>query len=55
MKTTPITINIDTKVLKQFQNRIDELTEEGETFQEWLEMEFNHNGEALLEMLLGDF
>ena len=53
MKTTPITINIDTKVLKQFEKRLQEM--DGDSFQEWLEMEFNTNGEALLEMLLGDF
>ena len=28
---------------------------DGQTFQEWLEMEFNQNGDALLEMLLGDY
>jgi len=53
MKTTPITINIDTKVLKKFEKQLQEL--DGDSFQEWLEMEFNTNGEALLEMLLGDY
>jgi hypothetical protein len=28
---------------------------DGQSFKEWLEMEFNQNGDALLEMLLGDF
>jgi len=58
MKITPITLNINTNVLKKFQDRLDELNEDEETgksVQKWLEYEFNQNGEALLEMLLGDY
>jgi hypothetical protein len=52
--TTQITLNLNPKIVKMFQDRLDELEEEV-YFTEWLEMEFNQNGEALLEMLLGDF
>jgi hypothetical protein len=52
--TTQITLNLNPKIVKMFQDRLDEMDED-ETFTEWLEMEFNQNGEALLEMLLGDF
>ena len=50
--TTAITINIKNSVLKKFDKRLEEL--EGGLFKEWLEEEFNKNGEALFEMLLGD-
>jgi len=51
--TTQITLNLDTKVVKKFEKQLKSL--DGGTFQEWLEMEFNKNGDALLEMLLGDY
>ena len=51
--TTQITLNLNSKIVKKFEKRLKEL--DGQTFQEWLEMEFNKNGDALLEMLLGDF
>ena len=51
--TTQITLNLDSKVVKKFEKRLKEMDDQ--TFQEWLEMEFNKNGDALLEMLLGDF
>ena len=51
--TTQITLNLNPKIVKKFEKRLKEL--DGQTFQEWLEMEFNKNGDALFEMLLGDF
>lgn len=52
-KTIPITLNLNPKIVKKFQKQLKEL--DGQTFEEWLEMEFNQNGDALLEMLLGDY
>jgi hypothetical protein len=52
-KQTQITLNLDSKVVKKFEKQLKDL--DGMTFQEWLEMEFNKNGDALLEMLLGDY
>jgi hypothetical protein len=52
-KQTTITLNLDSKVVKKFEKQLKDL--DGGTFQEWLEMEFNKNGDALLEMLLGDY
>jgi hypothetical protein len=52
-KTIPITLNLNPKIVKKFEKRLKEM--DGQTFQEWLEMEFNQNGDALLEMLLGDY
>ena len=51
--TTQITLNLDTKVVKKFQKKLNET--DGQKFEEWLEMEFNKNGDALFEMLLGDY
>lgn len=52
-KTIPITLNLNPKIVKKFEKQLKEM--DGQTFQEWLEMEFNQNGDALLEMLLGDY
>lgn len=51
--TTQITLNLNPKIVKKFEKQLKEM--DGQTFQEWLEMEFNQNGDALLEMLLGDY
>lgn len=52
-KTTTITLNLDSKIVKKFEKRLKDL--DGQTFKEWLEYEFNVNGEVLLEMLLEDY
>jgi len=52
-KQTTITLNLDSKVVKKFEKQLKDI--DGESFQEWLEMEFNKNGDALLEMLLGNY
>lgn len=51
--TTQVVLNINSKVIKKFEKELKEL--DGESFQEWLETEFNTNGDALFEMLLGDY
>ena len=53
-KTTTVTLQINTKVVKQFEKALKESGEDF-TFQEWLELELNQNYEALQEMLLGDY
>jgi hypothetical protein len=53
MKKTQITLELNEKVVKKFEKQLKEM--DGQTFQEWLEMEFNQNGDVLLEMLLGDY
>lgn len=50
MKKVQITLELNEKVVKKFQKRLNE--DDGQSFKEWLEMEFNQNGDALLEMLL---
>jgi hypothetical protein len=53
MKKTQITLELNEKIVKKFEKQLKEM--DGQSFKEWLEMEFNQNGDALLEMLLGDF
>lgn len=53
MKKTQITLELNEKIVKKFEKQLKEM--DGQTFQEWLEMEFNQNGDVLLEMLLGDY
>lgn len=58
-ETTEITLKINTKILKMFQDQLDEMNEnldiDKHSFETWLEHEFNENGEVLLEMLLSDY
>jgi len=45
-----VVLNIRPEIISQFEEQLD-----GEKFETWLEREFNSNGEALLELLLGDY
>jgi hypothetical protein len=53
MKKTQITLELNEKIVKKLEKQLKEM--DGQSFKEWLEMEFNQNGDVLLEMLLGDY